>query len=113
MTSLDEQIQLILRDFDNAASIYNIEVKARYETAKNQVQELIAQEVREARIDMLKTFMTYEEKQPGLVDWDFLDGQLTSLELETKQSYGTLAEYGTPGEYELVDPRSFAKGDDK
>lgn len=45
-TSIDEQIQQILRDFDNTASIYAIEVKARYETAKAQVRELMANQLK-------------------------------------------------------------------
>ena len=70
--NLDEQIQLILRDFDNAVSIYTIEVKARYETAKAQIQEIIANQVREARKDELAKlifnddeFATLEEIKNG------------------------------------------------
>jgi len=48
MSDIDKQIREILRDFDNAASIYAIEVKARYETANSQIQELISTAVREA-----------------------------------------------------------------
>ena len=49
-----------------------------------EVKRLIAKAVVEARIDMLKTFMAYEEKQPGYINWDFLDGELTSIELQSK-----------------------------
>ena len=47
-------------------------------------QRHIASAVQLARIDMLKTFMAYEEKQPGYINWDFLDGELTSIELQSK-----------------------------
>lgn len=65
MSDIDKQIQQILRDFDNAASIYTIEVKVRYETANAQIKELIAQQVKEARIDELDLIL---DKLPLQVD---------------------------------------------
>lgn len=52
------------------------------------VMELVddySQEIaREAKLDMVKTFMTYENNQPGYIDWDFLANQLSGLELTQK-----------------------------
>ncbi len=37
------------------------------------------EESNKAVIDKLSTFLTYEENQPGYVDWDFLASQIQGL----------------------------------
>jgi len=105
MTNLDEQIDEILnravrkaRSEDSTAWYFNSDwhrekikaliadevKKAIDDYQTNFEQRHIASAVQLARIDMLKTFMAYEEKQPGYINWDFLDGELTSIELQSK-----------------------------
>jgi len=75
--SIDEQIDNILLEHIVLATDNGQPYIKSTDTAVEAIKQLINQ----ARIDMLKTFMAFEEKQPGTIDWDFLDGQLTSLEL--------------------------------
>ena len=50
-----------------------------FKQAKQAILSKLESIEKEARIDMLETFIKYEENQPGYIDWDFLANQISSL----------------------------------
>lgn len=59
------------------------EGKTGYDLTKakflDEIVDMVERESNKAVIDKLSTFLTYEENQPGYVDWDFLASQIQGL----------------------------------
>ena len=83
---------------------------------KKDLQALISDQVAKAGYDELQRLDRSIEEHPnwGFRDWhetNFIEKILADrmIELQKEQGYGTLAEYGTPGEFKIVDPRDFTR----
>lgn len=81
-TFLDETLKPLGRLRGATTEESSILQKVDFETAKSQIQALLNKSVLIGRIEMLKTFLSYDENQHGYIDWDFLANQLAGLEAE-------------------------------
>lgn len=83
--TLDESLREILKQAGIQSGLHRIvskEFDINTLSTTDTLDEAIAKIkalVVEAKIDMLETFIRYEENQPGYIDWDFLANQISSL----------------------------------